>query len=95
MLYSATVYIFLIAYFSISFANTDLSDARWLNQSKSDEIELARASKYEWTGILENTECPGNVLTLNPGEGTRIQSHKSFGKKAYPDNYRVSVQLLK
>ena len=50
----------------------------------------ARSSKDDWTGAFENPECPGNVLTLQPGEKTRIVSHKSYGKKSYPDNYMVS-----
>jgi len=67
-------------------AEADLADEKWLNQTKSD-LDLARASKYDWTGVLDNPECSGNVLSLNPGESTRVLSHKSYGKDEYPENY--------
>ena len=68
----------------------NLGDSKWLKEASGTSDEKARASKYDWTGALDNPECPGNVLTLNPGEATRISSHKSYGEKTYPDNYRVS-----
>ena len=68
----------------------NLSNEYWLNQTKSTSVSSARASKYDWTGVLDNPECPGNVLTLNPGEATRIKSHKNYGKSEYPENYTVS-----
>ena len=67
----------------------NLGDSKWLKEASGTSDEKARASKYDWTGALDNPECPGNVLTLNPGEATRISSHKSYGEKTYPDNYRV------
>ena len=67
----------------------NLGDSKWLKEASGTSDEKARASKYDWTGALDNPECPGNVLTLNPGEATRISSHKSYGEKSYPDNYRV------
>ena len=70
-------------------AKADLADEKWLNQTKSD-LDLARASKYDWTGVLDNPECPGNVLSLNPGESTRVLSHKSYGKDEYPEILRKS-----
>ena len=81
------VLIFQIFGFSLA---EDLSNEYWLNQTKSTSVSSARASKYDWTGVLDNPECPGNVLTLNPGESTRIKSHKNYGKSEYPENYRVS-----
>ena len=67
----------------------NLGDSKWLKEASGSSDEKARASKYDWTGALDNPECPGNVLTLNPGEATRISSHKNYGEKTYPDNYRV------
>lgn len=69
----------------------DLADQSWFNESMEISDEHARASKYDWTGVLDNSECTGNVLRLNPGEATRVVSHKSFGQKPYPSNYRVSL----
>ena len=67
----------------------NLGDSKWFKESSGTNDVKARASRYDWTGTMENPECPGNVLSLHPGEGTRISSHKSYGKKAYPDNYKV------
>ena len=67
----------------------NLGDSKWFKESSGTNDVKARASRYDWTGTMENPECPGNVLSLHPGEGTRITSHKSYGKKAYPDNYKV------
>ena len=64
-------------------------DLTWLNQSDLDE---ARASRYGWSGVLDNPECPGAAMKLSSGEATRIVSHKSFGKTVYPENYRVSLE---
>ena len=67
----------------------------WLKQAKNTSDEtLARASRYDWTGVLDNSECSGNVLTLNPGEATRITSHKKFGQTGYPEDYTVSVSIF-
>ena len=67
----------------------DLADTKWLEEATSVSDITARASRYDWTGVQDNPECPGNVMTLNSGEATRIQSHKSFGKESYPDDYKV------
>ena len=67
-----------------------IGDRHWLKELKGTSDIKARSSKDDWTGAFENPECPGNVLTLQPGEKTRIVSHKSYGKKSYPDNYMVS-----
>ena len=73
----------------------DLADTKWLEEATSVSDISARASRYDWTGVQDNPECPGNVMTLNAGEGTRIQSHKSFGKESYPDDYKVSLLCKK
>ena len=76
---------------SVVSASTDY----WLKQAKNTSDEtLARASRYDWTGVLDNSECSGNVLTLNPGEATRITSHKKFGQTGYPEDYTVSVSIF-
>ena len=76
---------------SVVSASTDY----WLKQAKNTSDEtLARASRYDWTGVLDNSECSGNVLTLNPGEATRITSHKKFGQTGYPEDYTVSVWIF-
>ena len=69
----------------------DLADTKWLEEATSVSDITARASRYDWTGVQDNPECPGNVMTLNSGEATRIQSHKSFGKESYPDDYKVNL----
>ena len=69
---------------------TETADSLWLQESRSFNDANARASRYDWTGVLDNPQCPGNVLSLNPGEATRIYSHKGYGKETYPENYRVS-----
>ena len=69
----------------------DLADTKWLEEATSVSDISARASRYDWTGVQDNPECPGNVMTLNSGEATRIQSHKSFGKESYPDDYKVNL----
>ena len=69
----------------------DLADTKWLEEATSVSDITARASRYDWTGVQDNPECPGNVMTLNSGEATRIQSHKSFGKESYPDDYKVKL----
>ena len=75
-------------------AQEDLeAEEKWLNQSKILSDELARNSKYDWTGVLDNPECSGNVLNLGPGEATRIKSHKSYGKSEYPENYMVRMKF--
>jgi hypothetical protein len=81
----------IISTFLLSGILADLTaEQKWLDESKSVSDIEARASKYDWTGVMDNPECPGNVMTLNSGEATRITSHKSFGRNVYPENYRVS-----
>ena len=85
----------LLIYLSVIFScalSQDLADTKWLEEARTYSDISARASKYDWTGVKDNPECPGNVMTLNPGEATRIQSHKSFGEKSYPDDYMVSFK---
>ena len=72
----------------------DLADTKWLEEATSVSDISARASRYDWTGEQDNPECPGNVMTLNAGEATRIQSHKSFGKESYPEDYKVSLLCI-
>ena len=72
----------------------DLADTKWLEEATSVSDISARASRYDWTGVQDNPECPGNVMTLNSGEATRIQSHKSFGKESYPEDYKVSLLCI-
>ena len=80
----------LLNFIFSSALSQDLADTKWLEEARSYSDISARASRYDWTGVQDNPECPGNVITLNSGEATRIQSHKSFGKESYPDDYRVS-----
>ena len=82
----------LLSIFS-SVSSQDLADSKWLEEARSYSDLSAKASRYDWTGVTENPECPGNVITLNPGDATRIKSHKSFGKESYPDDYRVSLLI--
>ena len=91
MLFATLCYLSVITLQLITASEISNEDARWLNQSQSHSFEESRASRYDWTGILDNPECPGNVLNLGPGQGTRIFSHKSFGKKPYPADYMVST----
>ena len=83
---TATLCLILI---SVSSAQ-DLADFVWFNESQTTSQAHARNSKFDWTGEDANSECTGNVITLNPGEATRVVSHKSYGEKSYPDNYKVS-----
>ena len=86
--------VILQIFLGATFAQKDQAEEKWLNQSKSLSDELARNSKYDWTGVLDNPECSGNVLNLGPGEATRIKSHKSYGKSEYPENYLVRTKFM-
>ena len=78
---------------TLSVSAQNFATDEWLKQAKNTSETLARASRYDWTGVLDNPECSGNVLTLNPGEATRITSHKNFGQTGYPEDYTVSVLI--
>ena len=86
--------VLLLVFLGTTLAQKDQAEEKWLNQSKSLSDELARSSKYDWTGVLDNPECSGNVLNLGPGEATRIKSHKSYGESEYPENYMVRTKFL-
>ena len=94
MLIKVVVLLVFLQILGTSFAQKDQAEEKWFNQSKSLSDELARSSKYDWTGVLDNPECSGNVLNLGPGEATRIKSHKSYGKAEYPENYMVRMNFV-
>ena len=94
MLVCATLYLFLTFTSSVTKAQVifgkhwqNAEDSKWFIASSGTSED--KASRYDWTGALDNPECPGNVLSLQPGEATKIMSHKHFGQKPYPHDYRV------
>ena len=97
--------VFIVNFISTFITAEELSGERSRNQTQDRWTELrqlasikvassdARSSRaispiYRYNSY--NSQCPGTVVTLSPGDATIVDSHKNYGKDPYPSDYKVS-----
>ena len=77
----------VVIYFVCYLTPAALSDSDDIIQNDWDDEEWSsRESRF--TFPRDEDECQGERMTLQSGETAIIKSHRSFGKKSYPNNFR-------
>ena len=64
-----------------------LGEEEWEEDWKETTGE-DREHRFLFPGVEQEEQCQGEKMVLRAGESTSIQSHRGYGYRPYPQDYR-------
>ena len=70
-----------------------LGEEEWEEDWKETTGE-DREHRFLFPGVEQEEQCQGEKMVLRAGESTSIQSHRGYGYRPYPQDYRCGGDII-